>query len=76
MSLTLQLVDDDVLVYGYVRQEIENKFSLILPKEIKSICYQFFKDLWNQKLNTSSNIEIMRDGTINLKQGNKVTVYG
>ena len=64
MTFLMQLIEDDILVFGYVRLEIENKLNLEIPNEIKSLSYQFFKDKWDQTICSSSAIEIKQDAII------------
>ena len=75
LNAELQLIDDDILIFGYVRQEIENKLSMTIPNVIKVISYQFWKEMWDNTT-CSSNIEISQDGIVKHKQKGKGIVYG
>ena len=39
---SLKLIEDDILVFGYVPQEIERKLNLEIPNEIKSVKSSIF----------------------------------
>ena len=71
MTTELQLIEDDVLVFGYVRQEID-KLNLEVPNDIKSLSYQFFGGGWNETTCPSSDIEIKQDGIIQYNEAKRI----
>ena len=65
----------DVLTSGYLREEIEKKHKILIPYEIKQLCFDFWFidvcDEWDIKLSKQSSIQF--DGKQIVKCINKVS---
>ena len=70
----------DVLISGYLRKEIEKKHKILIPYEIKQLCFDFWFinvcDQWDIKSSKQSNIQF--DGKQIAKCNNNVfrSIYG
>ena len=51
-------IKTDILSTGYIRQQIENVFKLLIPSEIKYLCFQFWFinvcDEWDKKFSNNA----------------------
>ena len=54
-------IKTDILIYGYLRQEIEKLYKILIPSEIKQLCFEYWFinicDEWDIKLCKHKSIE-------------------
>ena len=82
------IIETDILVTGYIRQDIEKHIDQQVPDELKRLCfdYWFFNacDSWSSQYHTNDMIEISKDAAeIRIKhpknilyEDKGITVYG
>ena len=71
-------IKTDILTAGYVRQEVENKHKVVIPKEIKGLCFEFwfidYCDEWDANYN-EDNVEF-KGQIAKLIKNSVTTIYG
>ena len=77
-------IKTDILTSGYLRQDIEKKFKILIPTEIKGLCFEYWFikicDEWDKSYHAENPDVVQFDGPIAINKSTSfiyyVTLYG